>query len=191
MHFLRVSREADRHALTDRWREAFFLSKTPNHAPAPLPRRAAQLEAFLETERRRVAATRLTRDWAFAPRIKEEFDYACALCRTQLEIVEAAHIIPAHENGSRDEVWNGIAFCPNHHRLFDARRFVIRGDLVVRVDFETLRFLRDSGRATGAELLTAFHDHRIQAPRFWETAHETRARMSKALERVATLAALA
>jgi putative restriction endonuclease len=191
LHFLRLSRQADADGLVGAWREAFFLSRIPNHPPAQMPARSSQLDTFIERERERLTATRLSRDSRFAPVVKEQFGHSCSLCRLQLEIVEAAHIIPIHEPRGRDQVWNGLALCPNHHRLFDARRFVIAEGLIVRVDFQALEFLRESGRAEGEKLLTDFHDREILRPHFWDGSPDNRARMTEALQYTAAIAAVA
>jgi putative restriction endonuclease len=191
MHFLRVSREADNQELRGPWREAFFLSRVPNFSAETFRGRSAQLQGFIAQERQRLATTRLTRDARFAPLVKEQFEYACALCSIQLEIVEAAHIIPARELDGKDEVWNGLALCPNHHELFDARRFVVSPDLRVRIDRDVLTFLRDSDRSRGEELLTDFEGEMIRAPLFWDQTAQHRDRMRAALDRVSAFAEVA
>mgnify|MGYP001616536573 CR=1 FL=1 len=41
------------------------------------------------------------------------------MCGIQLELVEAAHIIPhSHEKGT-DEIGNGISLCALHHAAYD------------------------------------------------------------------------
>lgn len=179
--FLRANREADRRELKDLWREAFLLSKAPYYDAGTFPTRAPELEKYVERERQRLTTTRLSRDSKFAPRVKEQFGYSCAVCSVQLEIVEAAHIIPVNHQRSSDDVWNGLSLCPNHHTLFDARLFVVEPDLVVRIDDETVTFLEQSGRASGIELLTDFEGEKIRAPRFWRQSSETRDRMKGAL----------
>lgn len=76
-------------------------------------------------------------------------------------------------------------------RLFDARRFVITNDLIVRVDFEALAFLRESARAEGEHLLTDFHDKDILKPHFWHESPDDRDRMIGALEYCVGVAAVA
>lgn len=191
LHYLRLARGADAEGLIGGWREAFFLSRVPNSPVASLPSRASQLEAFVQRERQRLTSNRLSRDARFAPMVREQFGHACALCRVQLEIIEAAHIIPAHETKGRDEPWNGVALCPSHHRLYDARRFVVTAKLVVHVDFGALEFLRESGRAAGEHLLTDYQDRDIVAPAFWESDATTRTRMCDAFNYSASLAAVA
>ena len=154
----------------------------PNYQSASdLPARLAQLPVFIECERKRVAVPRHSWNARFAPRVKEQIDYSCAVCAVQLEIVEAAHIIPVNDPRSSDEVWNGLSLCPSHHTLFDARRFIVEPNLEIAVDDDTVTFLQDSGRASGIELLTNFRGQRIRAPQFWQRSHELQERMRDAL----------
>ncbi len=192
-HYLRVSRAADQRDLRGRRREAFMLSQTPNAAGGlrTLPREDAALDEFVEQQRKRTRATRLARLATFGPKVKEQYDHACALCGLQLEIVEGAHVVPAYEAESRDEVWNGIAFCPNHHALFDARVFVVGPDLRARVDHAVAEFLRESGRARGLDALTRLDGHRLARPKFWMADADLTRRMQAALRRRTALAAIA
>lgn len=179
--YLRACREADRKELTGSWREAFMLSKAPNYAAEEIPLRARDLDTYVQRERQRLNTTRLSRDSRFAPRVKEQFDYACAVCAVQLEIVEAAHIIPVNDSRSSDDVWNGLSLCPSHHTLFDARRFVVEPTLEIVVDEDVVTFLEENDRASGIELLTDYRGQRIRAPDFWQESRELQVRMREAL----------
>ena len=191
VRFLRASREADERRTTGTWREAFFLARTPNYESHALPRTQHQLEEHIRRERDRVVSSRAFRDARFAPKVKEQYDFSCAACGIQLEIVEGAHIIPVSESESTDEVWNGIALCPNHHRLFDSRTYAITADLVIKVDVAAVEFLRESGRSEGVEILTGFDNRGIRAPRFWSREPRYRNRMQAVLERRLSLSGLA
>lgn len=190
-HYLRTSRGADSSGQKGRWREAYFLARTPNVKAPPPPKKEKDLEAYVEKERQRVAATRLTRDATFGPRVKKEYDYACAVCAVQLEIVEGAHIIPVRQAGSSDEAWNGISLCPNHHELFDGSAFVIAPDLLVRVDTERVEYLKDNDVDEGIEILTDFSGKAIQPPHFWGMNAAHRERMQGALKQRVQAAGLA
>ena len=82
----------------------------------------------------------------FSRKIKEIYDYSCAVCGKQRfspegsPEVEAAHIYPKSENGS-DDFRNGIALCRFHHWAFDSGWFSISDDFEVMVttdaDYET------------------------------------------------------
>lgn len=175
--FIRLAREADQLGLTAERKEAFLLSfgaDTPGNNELP---------SLLERLREREIVTRAVRDITFAPRVKAAFGYMCAVCNAQLDIVEAAHIIPISEEGSNDEVWNGLSLCPNHHTLFDLRLLLIRADLDIAFDDAIIQFLRVEGRAGGADdLLLRYRSSQLLQPAFW---HESvlRDRMQEALAR--------
>jgi putative restriction endonuclease len=113
----------------------------------------------------------MRRSASFAPKIRRAFGYSCALCGVQLDIVEAAHIIGVSEDGSTDELWNGLAFCPSHHKVFDARLLVVLPSLRVALDEPIIAFLEREGRAEGAQgLLRSYRGTRLRLPRFWSDA---------------------
>jgi putative restriction endonuclease len=84
-----------------------------------------------------------------------------------LGIVEAAHIVPVSEPDSEDSVWNGIALCPNHHRLYDRNLLVLTEDLQVAVDGERLDLLADAGLGEGHVALRALDGQTIAEPKSW------------------------
>jgi len=99
--------------------------------------------------------------------------------------------VPVCEVGSSDEVWNGLALCPNHHTLFDARSFVVGVDLIVHVDLPTVTFLRESNRAEGLEILTDYEGSRIRPPHLWEAGGVLRTRMMNAFDQRYALSGIA
>lgn len=178
IRWLKLVRDADQSALEARAREGFLLAEG-----AIAAKDAAGADVVLE-QRRRVSSTRLDRDRKFAPAVRGFFGDACAVCGVQLELVEAAHIVPVSEEGSTDEPWNGIALCRNHHALFDARLLHVKADLTILLDHAVLSYLEAEGRADGAEgLLNPFEGKRLVAPLFWKTDPAMRERMQRALER--------
>lgn len=70
-------------------------------------------------ERARATASRLIRDERFSGAVRAAYDGRCAMCGIDHSLVVGAHIYPAAAPGSRDEVWNGVALCHNHHAAFD------------------------------------------------------------------------
>jgi len=70
-------------------------------------------------ERARRATTQLVRDHAFGDKLRRAYGAACAMCGITLDLVVGAHIYPVSASKSPDEVWNGLALCPNHHGVFD------------------------------------------------------------------------
>lgn len=49
----------------------------------------------------------------------DAYKKTCCVCRRQLGLVQAAHIIPHSEPDSPNTVQNGLAMCIEHHRLYD------------------------------------------------------------------------
>lgn len=80
-----------------------------------------QVDAVTAVERKRVISqiVRKYRDHDFRSRVLSAYGHRCAACGVQLELIDAAHIIPVVEPGSTDETTNGIAFCKLHHAAYD------------------------------------------------------------------------
>jgi putative restriction endonuclease len=77
--------------------------------------------ASLPEQRKRIVQTvsRLSRDGNFKKQVLCAYDNRCAVTRTQLKLVDAAHILPVGAPGSVDDVCNGIALSPTYHRAYD------------------------------------------------------------------------
>lgn len=79
---------------------------------------------------------RRVRTELFQRRVRDSYEYLCALCghgmMTPENIceVEAAHIIPVGENGTNDPR-NGIALCCSHHWAFDRFLWTLTTDLKI------------------------------------------------------------
>jgi|GEM_PF-3657821 len=90
----------------------------------------------------------------FRARVFSQTEPKCAFCDFNVPIaLEAAHIVPKHEQGS-DDPRNGIVLCAIHHRLFDANAIGIDpSDLRIICnptwDLELLRISRQSLRHLG------------------------------------------
>ena len=90
------------------------------------------------TDRRRILRKTFERDPSFRERVLENYDYKCAVCRTEImEILEAAHIDAVADNGN-DSLGNGICLCRNHHKLFDSALLHFKNDYTFYSDSEKL-----------------------------------------------------
>ena len=66
-----------------------------------------------------VTQSQYARSPQFRQAVLEAYENCCAMCGLQLELIEAAHLVPhAHPNGL-DIVPNGIALCALHHKSLD------------------------------------------------------------------------
>lgn len=74
-----------------------------------------------DPERRRVVVTivRRYREADFRRRVLGAYGHRCAMCGIQLELIDAAHILPVVADNSTDETNNGVALCKLHHAAFD------------------------------------------------------------------------
>jgi putative restriction endonuclease len=62
---------------------------------------------------------RALRDNSFKERVLTAYSHKCSACSLQMDLVEAAHIIPVSVQDSTDETCNGLALCALHHRAYD------------------------------------------------------------------------
>lgn len=104
------------------------------------------------TPRRREsrALVAVARDAGFARRVLRAYGNCCAVCGTQLRLIDAAHIVPAGHLLSSDDTRNGLALCVVHHRAYDSALVVVDPEYAVTVNEERIRHLEASRLAAGA-----------------------------------------
>ena len=179
--YLQAMKDADATNLIGEARREFFISRRPLIA---VEDEQPVIEAEITTgaPRSRVASTRLSRSGSFGRKVLAEFGQTCAICQTQLRIVEGAHIIPIHDERCRDEVWNGVSLCRNHHRLFDLRIVRLNRDGVVGVQDDDIDCLRTLGVIGGFEnVIEPFIGETIRLPNFFKRDSRLRSLFQGAL----------
>ena len=84
-------------------------------------RSGAASRKLVSVAKRRIAIThnQYARSPQFRENVREAYENRCAMCGVQLELIEAAHLIPHNHPKSLDTVPNGIALCALHHRSLD------------------------------------------------------------------------
>lgn len=78
--------------------------------------------AAVKNQERQVILSQIARKFRaadFSKRVLGAYEHRCAVCGMQLELIDAAHIIPVAAPTSTDETKNGIALCKLHHTAFD------------------------------------------------------------------------
>lgn len=78
--------------------------------------------ASIQNKERKIVLSRIARKYRaadFRKRVLGAYSNRCAVCGVQLELVDAAHIIPVAASSSTDETKNGISLCKLHHTAFD------------------------------------------------------------------------
>jgi putative restriction endonuclease len=165
--YLHAMAEADALNLRGEDRRQFFISRRPpltveEEQPVEVP------EITPAGPRGRVTSARLSRSGTFGRRVLAEFGETCAICQIQLRIVEGAHIIPIHDERCRDEIWNGVCLCRNHHRLFDLRIVRLDSDGVVGIETDDIDYLRRLGVLGGFEnVIQPFIGQTIRLPNYF------------------------
>jgi putative restriction endonuclease len=86
----------------------------------------------------------------FRLRVLSVYDYCCALCDVQLDLVEAAHIVPVQIGGD-NRTSNGLALCSLHHAAYDRALVGITPDYRTRTNPDYIRRLRTIDRFRGVE----------------------------------------
>ena len=165
----------------------YMENSTALHQAAPRTlRRIAEVYSNIQSEqqppvrsivveRQRIQVTRA--QYSRSPRFRQEvlraYSHRCAMCGIQLDLVDAAHIVPhAHPEGT-DTVNNGLALCALHHRSFDTGLLYVRRDYSIHLNSAKVRHLRKVGRTNGLrwytrqlrpELLLPAYDDWLPAP---------------------------
>jgi putative restriction endonuclease len=98
-----------------------------------------EIPADVPFERRRALRQISTavRDRRFSHRVRRAYGGNCAFCGINARFVEGAHILPVARDGT-DEIQNGLALCPTHHRAFDEHVIHVLPDLSIRLDERAL-----------------------------------------------------
>ena len=134
-----LSRQRELHTLAQVPEEAQILANAAEENP-----RDAEEFDLIPTERQDAITSvhRWLRDRSFRDRVLRAYQHSCSVCNVQLQMVQAAHIVPVHIPGSNDSTSNGLALCPSHHVAYDAGLLGVTSDYYVVVNNGKLDRLR-------------------------------------------------
>lgn len=93
--------------------------------------------------------TRYSRDSGFRRIVCEAYEHTCAFCGIQLDLVEAAHVVPHCHSTSSDHINNGVCLCALHHTAFDNRLIYIDGKYKIALNDAKMRYLTKIHRRGG------------------------------------------
>ena len=96
--------------------------------------------------------------------VLEAYEYSCCICDRQLDLIQAAHIIPHSHENSVDEVRNGLALCVEHHLLYDDALLLPGPDYDLVFNQERAKVLMDSERDRGIKDVEKFAGRRFRIP---------------------------
>jgi putative restriction endonuclease len=107
---------------------------------------------------------RYSRNANFRRQVLNAYENRCAVTRAQLELVEAAHILPVPEEGSSDHITNGIALSPTMHRAFDNSLIYLDENLYIRPNEEKIEQLRSNNQIGGLTQFRSLLNRQIHLP---------------------------
>jgi putative restriction endonuclease len=116
--------------------------RVPEHLLQALP---AERQIVIRT----VAIRRRAGD--FHDRVLSAYEHHCAVCDLQLDLLEAAHIIPVGSPGSNDNTSNGMALCVLHHKAYDRGLVGVDEKYQVLLNDEVITRLRRDGKVHGLD----------------------------------------
>lgn len=111
----------------------------------------AQIGAVTNKERQ-VILSRIARKYRahdFRRRVLGAYEHRCAVCGVQLELIDAAHIIPVADPTSTDETTNGIALCKIHHAAMDRNLISFDEKYRIEISESEIERLADANLAGG------------------------------------------
>ena len=124
------------------------IAETYGTAPSGQP---PARPVMVNRKRIQVTSAVYPRSPQFRQAVLGAYAHGCAMCGIQLDLVDAAHIVPhAHPQGL-DVVSNGLALCALHHRSFDAGLLYVQDDYSIHLNLARVRHLKMMGRADGLD----------------------------------------
>ncbi|HUA69198.1 MAG TPA: HNH endonuclease [Candidatus Saccharimonadales bacterium] len=119
-------------------------------------------------ERRQVLQTvnRKIRDARFRANVLRAYSYRCCVCGIQLDLLDAAHIIPVEHERGTDEIKNGLSLCALHHRAFDHALITVCPNYSIGCCEKEFSRLRTIGWHSGeSEFKSALRDEILLPPK--------------------------
>lgn len=127
---------------------------------------AGSLRRAIRLNRRKIEITRRAypRSPLFRQGVLDAYDHQCAICGIQLDLVEAAHIVPHSHPQGIDDVSNGLALCSLHHRSYDLGLVYVTEDYSIHLNSDRLHHLRQMGRVSGLRKYRRMHRDELILP---------------------------
>ena len=96
-----------------------------------------------------ITQTQYARNPQFREAVREAYGNRCAMCGVQLELIEAAHLVPHQDPRGLDTVPNGIALCVLHHRSLDTGLVYLDTSYNIRINAVRHKYLAKLQRIEG------------------------------------------
>lgn len=112
----------------------------------------------IKNQERQTVVSQISRKFRasdFRRRVLGAYGHRCAVCGVQLELIDAAHIIPVAASTSTDETRNGIALCKLHHAAYDRNLISFNESYKIEVSLTEVARLTSIHRILGLEQFKA------------------------------------
>jgi putative restriction endonuclease len=106
---------------------------------------SSQRKQVIRTVQQKVRSSR------FRASVLEAYQYKCAFCGIQLNLVQAAHILPVATPESVDKTYNGVAACYQHHAAYDQALITFDGQYQIHFNDVRLELLAAIQRDAGSD----------------------------------------
>jgi len=111
-----------------------------------------------------VTHKRFKRDAMFKKVVYEVYEHRCAVCGIQLELIEAAHIIPHSDKKGNDDPKNGICLCALHHAAYDSGLIYFGEDYLIKVNGDKVKYLEKTKKDGGIKKFIDLQFEKINLP---------------------------
>lgn len=105
--------------------------------------------ALIEEEKFIVTKEREGRDPRFRRIVYDAYNKRCAFTGIQLDLVEAAHVVPYSNDQGTNDVQNGICLSPLHHKAYDNGLIYIDEDYNIKINEDKVKYLEKVGKDGG------------------------------------------
>ncbi len=143
----------------------------------------AMLAATTPTEQATIKKVgRRIRDKNASKKVVVAYEHRCAVTRMRLRLVDAAHIYPAKEPDSSDDITNRILLSPTIHRAFDRGLIYLDTDYVMRINEKKVTRLRVDGLIDGIKEFRIPLEKKIHLPadsNLWPSSYWIEAALDK------------
>lgn len=100
----------------------------------------------------------------FRTSVLNAYGNSCCICRTQLGIVDAAHIVPHSDDRSSDHVKNGLALCVQHHKLYDDALLLPGPEYKLVFNSQRADYLRSIDQGKGLDWVESCDGNHFEVP---------------------------
>jgi putative restriction endonuclease len=120
----------------------------------------------LDEDRQRVITevSKFVRDSVFRKKVIEAYNFRCAVTGHQLNLIDAAHILPVSVAGSTDDITNGICLSPTYHRAFDRGLIYLNINYEMRINRRKENELVERNLSIGLDVFKSQIGNRILLP---------------------------